>query len=77
MVERAADRTKFVELAEKRVVRAIKDIRLIGNLSNKSNYSYTEEDVRKIIKTLDREIKNLRQRFASHVSPDEILFKLG
>jgi len=76
-MERANDRAKFVELAEKRVIRAIKDIRLIGNLSNKSNYSYTEEDVRKIIRALDREIKNLGQRFASHGASDEIVFKLS
>ena len=30
------NRDKFVELAEKRVTRALKDIRLIGNLSNKT-----------------------------------------
>jgi len=76
-MERIVDRAKFVELAEKRVVRAIKDIRLIGNLSNKSNYSYTDEDVRKIISTLDKEIKNLRHRFASHGAFNEIVFKLS
>jgi len=55
-MEREKDRAKFVELAEKRVTRAIKDIRLIGNLSNKSNYSYTDQDVRKIIRALEAEI---------------------
>ena len=75
-MERTNDRAKFVELAEKRVSRAIKDIRLIGNLSNKSNYSYTEEDVKKIIGTLEKELKNLKQRFYSPVTPDEIKFKL-
>ena len=44
---RNKDRAKFVELAEKRVTRAIKDLRLISNLSNRSNYSYSEEDVQK------------------------------
>ena len=45
-------REKFVELAEKRVTKTLKDIRLIGNLSNKSNYSYSHEDVKKIYLTL-------------------------
>ena len=49
-MEREIDRGKFVELAEKSVSKVIKDICLIGNLSNKSNYSYTNEDVQKIIK---------------------------
>lgn len=75
-MERENDRDKFVELAEKRVSRAIKDIRLIGNLSNKSNYSYTDEDVRKIIRALDAEVKKLKQRFESHGAQDEVVFKL-
>jgi hypothetical protein len=75
-MERNADRQKFIELAEKRVTRAIKDIRLIGNLSNKSNYSYTDEDVKKIIGALDKEIRNLKQRFEHHGSAGEYVFKL-
>ena len=43
-------RKKFVELAESRVNRAIKDIRLIGNLSNRSAYEYSEEDIRRIFR---------------------------
>jgi len=75
-MEREKDRLKFVELAEKRVTRAIKDIRLIGNLSNKSNYSYTDQDVRKIIRALEAEIKKLKQRFESRGTAEEIVFKL-
>ena len=75
-MEREKDRAKFVELAEKRVTRGIKDIRLIGNLSNKSNYTYTDEDVRKIIKALDTEVKKLKQRFENHGAQDDVVFKL-
>ena len=56
-------REKFIELAEKRVDRAIRDIRLIGNLSNRSNYSFTEQQVAKICKALRDEIKDCEQRF--------------
>jgi len=35
-------RENFVRLAEGRVNRALKDIRLIGNLSNRSAYSYSD-----------------------------------
>ena len=47
-MEQKSNRSTFVKLAENRVSRALKDIQLIGNLSNKSNYSYTDEDVKKI-----------------------------
>ena len=69
-------REKFVSLAEKRVTRTIKDIRLIGNLSNKNNYSYEEKDVRKIISALEDEIKTLKARFAADDVKNEAVFKL-
>lgn len=58
-------RVKFVDLANSRVNRTLKDIRLIGNLSNRSAYEYTEEDVRKIVRALQREIDVMRGRFGS------------
>ena len=69
-------RDKFVSLAEKRVTRTIKDIRLIGNLSNKNNYSYVEKDVRKIISALEEEVKTLKARFAADDVKSEVVFKL-
>jgi hypothetical protein len=63
MPTRERDRAKFVDLANKRVNNAITVIRLIGNLSNKSNYSYTEEDVKKIFSALHKEMKEARRRF--------------
>jgi len=72
----ADKREKFVELAEKRVTRAIKDLRLIGNLSNKNNYSYTDSDVQKIIAHLDQEVKFLKAKFASDDGKDTPVFKL-
>lgn len=69
-------RERFVELAEKRVTRAIKNLRLIGNLSNRSNYSYTNDDVKKIISVLESELRNLKRRFSSQGRINEIVFKL-
>lgn len=60
---RDSDRRKFVELAQKRVTRALKDIRLVGNLSNRSNYKYTEDDARKICKALRDAVEDVRARF--------------
>lgn len=73
---RTEDRNKFVELAEKRVNRAIKDIRLIGNLSNRSNYSYTEADGKKIVKALKDAVDEVRVRFDSGGRSDKEEFKL-
>ena len=69
-------RDKFVVLAEKRVVRAIHDLRLIGNLSNRNNYEFSEKDVDKILNTLQQEIASLRSQFKSSTSRETIEFKL-
>jgi len=69
-------RERFVDLAEKRVARAIKDIRLIGNLSNRSNYTYTDDDVKKIVSALNNELANMKRRFETRNEPDEVVFKL-
>lgn len=58
-------REKFIRLAESRVNSTIKQINLIGNLSNKCNYDYTKEDVDKIIKTLKKSVSDLEIKFTS------------
>lgn len=60
---REEDRAKFVKLASTRVSRALKDIQLIGNLANRSNYDYTDEDITKIFKALNEEIAACKKRF--------------
>jgi hypothetical protein len=56
-------RAKFVELANKRVNKALDQLRLIGNLTNRAAYDFTEEDGKKIIKALQKELDGLRTRF--------------
>ena len=46
----------FVNLANKRVPKALKALELVGNLSNKSNYTYTEEQVTAIKKALKAKV---------------------
>lgn len=69
-------RAKFVRLANKRVNRAIKAIQLVGNLSNRSNYDYTEDDVGKIFSALNAEMKATKKRFESAGMDREDQFKL-
>ena len=56
-------REKFVNLAEKRVNKTIKQIQLIGNLSNKSAYEYYDTDIEAIFKELEKEISTARAKF--------------
>lgn len=73
---RQEDRKKFVELAEKRVAKTLKDIKLIGNLSNRSNYSYTKVDAEKIYKALKKAIDEMKARFDSNGADIDETFKL-
>ena len=70
-------RKKFVELAEARVNRAIKDIRLIGNLSNRSAYEFTEQDIKKIFRALQKEFDSARGRFGDEAGGRDSEFTLG
>ena len=73
---RTYDREKFVRLANARVNKAIKAIQLVGNLSNRSNYAYTEDDVDKIFRTLKTELNTCRQRFSNEVGAKDASFRL-
>lgn len=69
-------RQKFVELAQKRVTRTIHDIRLVGNLSNRSNYKYTDEDARKIYRALKEALDEMKARFERRGDEKAVEFRL-
>jgi len=69
-------REKFVELAESRTRNAIKAIRVIAKLGNRSAYAYTEADVKKIAGALSREIEALKTRMLSTGAKETVDFKL-
>ena len=69
-------REKFVEIAERRVNRALRDLHLVGNLGNKNNYAYSGDDVRKIFAALEAELRAVRKRFDDSNSAEETQFKL-
>jgi hypothetical protein len=54
---------RFERVAEKRASDLIRRIRLLGNLSNRSNYAYTERHVRHMFTAIERELKLTRSRF--------------
>lgn len=74
MVE--SKREKFVKLAEQRVNRALREIRLIGNLSNRAAYASTEEDVKKIFRALQKEMDAAKARFGDNENSSDSSFRL-
>ena len=69
-------RDKFVRLAEARVNSLIRIVRLLGNLSNRSNYSYSASDVDKIFRSIEKELKDAKARFRTGGRSEDSVFKL-
>jgi hypothetical protein len=69
-------RAKFVELAESRTINAIRAIRVIGKLGNKSAYEYDDADVKKIVSALSKEIDALKARLGQRSGKGGVEFKL-
>jgi hypothetical protein len=69
-------RAKFVELANKRVTKCIRELKLVGNLSNKAAYDFTDEDAKKIVKALQKEVDSIRARFADISGASNLDFSL-
>lgn len=56
--------TRFKRLAKQRGERILKDIQLLGNLSNRNNYEFSDAEVKKLFTTIEEELKISRSRFA-------------
>lgn len=76
MKDESSKRQKFVELANARVNRALKEIQLIGNLSNKRAYDYTDRDAKQIIRAIESELDKLREKFKSGSDRGSNAFRL-
>lgn len=54
----------FHRLAKLRGERILKDLRLISNLANKNNYSYTDDEVKTLFEIIEQELKISKMSFA-------------
>jgi len=57
---------RFERIAEQRTNKIIKTLDLLGNCSNKNNYEYTDEQVRRIFNAIERELKITKNKFTEH-----------
>jgi len=56
---------RFKRVAEARTNAVLDKVRILGNLSNRQMYSYSEEDIRKIFSAIDKQIREVRAKFNS------------
>ena len=67
---------KFVELAEVRVPKVLRQITQIGNLSDKSRFEYTDKQVKQIHEALKESLDRMTTRFENGEDKEEV-FKLS
>lgn len=63
MASEQEKKERFKRVAENRTNKIIEQIRLLGNCANRSNYEYTEEDVKKIFYAIETELKTTKQKY--------------
>ena len=54
---------RFKRIAEKRTEKILNDLRILANCSNKSSYTYTEEEINKIFHAIEEELKHAKAKF--------------
>lgn len=54
---------RFKRVAGNRTNRIIDQIRLLGNCANKSNYEYSDEDIKKIFLAIEIELKETKLKY--------------
>jgi len=59
---------RFKSVAERRVQNVLNQMRLLRNCANRGNYSYTDEQVRKIFRVIEEEWKHVKSEFNKNKS---------
>ena len=54
---------RFKRLAEQRVNGVLDKLRLLGQLSNRSNYEYTDLEVQAIFKAIQKDVNETKAKF--------------
>lgn len=66
----------FVRLAEARTNKIIDMVLLLGNLSNKTNYSYTDEQAKAIFDSIQQALDETKQKFLEEPTQKRKKFRL-
>ncbi len=63
MVGSESKAEKFERIAERRVNETLRALRLLGNLADRRNYDYSDDQVSTLLSAIDQEVRTLRSRF--------------
>ena len=75
-VTRAEQKSKrFYRVAERRVNNVLNSLRLLGQCANTQTYEYTDEDVRRMFREIERELRSAKQAFAADDQSRQFKFR--
>lgn len=69
-------RKRFTDLAPIRVNNVLKHLRLVGNMTNKNNYSYDSDEFEKILKDISDELTLIKSKLKSQENKRNKKWKL-
>ena len=65
--EISAKRQRFIRIAERRVNSILDGLDNLGKCSNRRNYEYTDNEVRRIFREIGRKVKEVQLQFQGDV----------
>lgn len=71
MSKKSIRRDRFESVAARRTQKILDLLDTLGNCSNKSNYEYTEEDIRKMFSAIEGKTKNIKAFFGNAMNQEE------
>jgi len=60
----------FRRLATQRTNAVLERLRILGNCANPGLYEYTDEDVKKIFRTIESEVRTIKAKFSNSRVPE-------
>jgi hypothetical protein len=55
--------SRFKRVAQRRTENALNSLRVLGNCANKSTYQYSEEDIGKIFRAIEEQLRLTKSKF--------------
>jgi hypothetical protein len=56
-------RKRFIRIVERRVNNLLHNLDSLGKCSNKKNYDYNDEDIKKIFKAIDNKLNEIKELY--------------
>jgi hypothetical protein len=71
MQKKSTRRERFENVAARRTQKILEALDVLGNCANRTNYEYSESDVRKMFAAIKDKTKSIESAFGSAISRSE------